>query len=298
MSESKCTTCEDSSCQAKGRRPGEQDEAFLERQALAARMCQIEHKIMVLSGKGGVGKSTVAVNLATGLAMAGKRVGLLDIDVHGPSVPKLLHIEGTEMGGDGKSISPVKIGFPKGMLKVMSIGLLLPGRDEAVIWRGPRKYTLIKQFLKDVDWGPLDYLVVDAPPGTGDEPLTIAQLLEGADGAVIVTTPQEVAVQDVRRCIMFCRQLELKVIGVVENMSGFICPKCGERVAIFGAEGGRRMAEEMGVPYLGSIPIEPEVVTSGDSGRPMVQSHPDSETARAFTRIIGMLLEPSGGSAA
>lgn len=293
MSE-RCKTCEDQGCSAKQRRPGEQDEAYLERQALAARLCKIEHKLMVLSGKGGVGKSTVAVNLATSLALHGKRVGLLDIDIHGPSVPKLLHLEGTEVGSDGTSLSPAKIGFRTGMLKVMSIGLLLQGRDEAVIWRGPRKFTLIKQFLKDVDWGELDYLVVDAPPGTGDEPLTIAQLLEGADGAVIVTTPQEVAVQDVRRCIMFCRQLELPVLGVVENMSGFVCPRCGVEVAIFGADGGRRMAEEMGVPYLGSIPIEPAVVSSGDSGKPIVQSSPDSLTAKAFGRIVGAILERRG----
>jgi Mrp family chromosome partitioning ATPase len=203
-------------------------------------------------------------------------------------------VEGTQVGSDGTILSPVKIGFRTGMLKVMSIGLLLQGRDEAVIWRGPRKYTLIKQFLKDVDWGELDVLVVDAPPGTGDEPLTIAQLLEGADGAVIVTTPQEVAVQDVRRCIMFCRQLELPVLGVVENMSGFVCPRCGVEIAIFGADGGRRMAEEMGVPYLGSIPIEPAVVSSGDSGQPIVQSSPDSLTAKAFGQIVGAILERRG----
>jgi Mrp family chromosome partitioning ATPase/predicted Fe-Mo cluster-binding NifX family protein len=252
---------------------------------------------MVLSGKGGVGKSTVAVNLAVSLAMAGKRVGLLDIDIHGPSVPKLLRLEGAPVGGDNHSISPVKVGYRTGMLSVMSIGLLLPNRDDAVIWRGPRKYGVIKQFLTDVDWGTLDYLIVDSPPGTGDEPLSVAQLIEGADGAVVVTTPQELAVQDVRRCVVFCRQLDLPVLGVVENMSGFVCPRCGERVHIFGTDGGRRMAEEMGVPYLGSIPIEPEVVVSGDSGTPVVQSHPHSETAQAFGRVVRKLLEPELGKA-
>jgi Mrp family chromosome partitioning ATPase len=289
--EKQCATCNDAACDSKTQRPGEQDHAFAERQQLAARMCQIKRKIMVLSGKGGVGKSTVAVNLAVGLAKAGNRVGLLDVDIHGPSVPKLLHLEGSPVSGDGTSISPVKLGFRTGMLSVMSIAFLLPSRDDAVIWRGPRKYGVIKQFLSDVAWGELDYLVIDAPPGTGDEPLAVAQLVEKADGAVVVTTPQDVAVQDVRRCIVFCRQLSLPVIGVVENMSGFTCPKCGEVVRIFGADGGRLMADEMGVPYLGAIPIEPEVASSGDNGEPVVQAQPDSETARAFTGIVTQLLE-------
>jgi len=253
-------------------------------------MCRIKHKVMVLSGKGGVGKSTVAVNLATALAMAGKAVGLLDVDIHGPSIPKLLHLEGTSLAGGDKTILPARIDFNPGMLKVMSIGFLLRHRDDAVIWRGPMKSGVIKQFLKDVEWGDLDYLVVDSPPGTGDEPLSIAQLIENADGAIVVTTPQQVAVQDVRRCIVFCRQLDLPVIGVVENMSGFTCPKCGETAKIFGTDGGRAMAEEMDVPYLGAIPIEPEVVVSGDSGTPVVQAMPHSETARAFGRIVRTLL--------
>lgn len=289
--ENKCGTCSDSECTANARLPGERDEAFLERQALASRLCQIDHKIMVLSGKGGVGKSTVAVNLAVALAMAGKKVGLLDVDIHGPSVPKLLHVEGTPIAGSGTTLYPVKVGFGDGMLTVMSIGFLLRERDDAVIWRGPRKYGVIKQFLTDVEWGELDYMVVDSPPGTGDEPLAIAQLIDGADGAVVVTTPQDVAVQDVRRCVAFCRQLELPVLGVVENMSGFTCPRCGEVVHIFGADGGRDMAEDMGLPYLGAIPLEPDVVSSGDSGSPMVQAHPRSETAKAITGIVGQLLE-------
>jgi ATP-binding protein involved in chromosome partitioning len=284
-------TCGDSQCSAQANHAGKGDEEFLQQQMLRSRMGQIAHKIMVLSGKGGVGKSTVAVNLATALALAGKKVGLLDVDIHGPSVPKLLHMEGTPLSGNGTSLNPVKISCGAGTLSVMSIAFLLRQRDDAVIWRGPRKYAVIKQFLADVEWGELDYLVVDSPPGTGDEPLAVAQLIEKADGAVVVTTPQEVAVQDVRRCIVFCRQVELPVLGVVENMSGFTCPKCGELVKIFGADGGRAMAEEMGVPYLGAIPIEPEVVVSGDSGTPMVQSRPHSETAKAFGRIVRTLLE-------
>jgi ATP-binding protein involved in chromosome partitioning len=296
--ESTCKTCNDSQCSAQDQRPGEGDEDFLDRLALSSRMCHIKHKIMVLSGKGGVGKSTVAVNLATALALAGKRVGILDIDIHGPSVPKLLHLEGTPITGSDHSFFPVKVDCGPGSLSVMSIAFLMRERDEAVIWRGPRKFGVIKQFLKDVEWGELDYLVVDAPPGTGDEPLAVAQLIEKADGAVVVTTPQEVAVQDVRRCIVFCRQVELPVLGVVENMSGFACPGCNKMTNIFGHDGGRAMAEEMGVPYLGAIPIEPEVVVSGDSGTPMVQSRPHSETAKAFGRIVRTLLEPEFRAAA
>ena len=290
--ESQCESCNDSTCEAQAMRPGEREEDFLERQELSSRMCKIKHKVMVLSGKGGVGKSTVAVNLAVSLAMAGKKVGLVDIDIHGPSVPKLLHLEDASIDGNGDTLHPVKVGYGTGLLSVMSIGFLLPRRDEAIIWRGPRKYGVIKQFLTNVDWGALDYLIVDAPPGTGDEPLAVAQLIQGADGAVIVTTPQDLAVQDVRRCIVFCRQLSLPVLGVVENMSGFTCSKCGEHHPIFGLGGGQSMAQDMGVPFLGAIPIDPESVASGDSGKPMVQGHPHSETAKAFGRVVQTLLKP------
>lgn len=279
------------------KRPDEREEDFLERQALAARMCRIKRKVMVLSGKGGVGKSTVAVNLAVAMAMEGKRVGLLDVDIHGPSVPKLLHLEGAGLSADGESLRPVRFPLRSGELYVMSIGFLLRGKDDAVIWRGPMKHNVIKQFLRDVDWGELDCLVVDSPPGTGDEPLAAAQLVEGAAGAVIVTTPQEVAVQDVRRCVVFCREVKLPVLGVLENMSAFICPKCGERTAIFGSDGGRLMALEMGVPYLGSIPIEPSVVASGESGEPIVLSRPDSSAAKMFQDIVRTLSAKEASSA-
>jgi Mrp family chromosome partitioning ATPase len=274
------------------KQPGERDEDFVDRQALYSRMCKIKHKILVLSGKGGVGKSTVAVNLAAALALAGKNVGLLDVDIHGPSIPKLLNISGATLAGNGNTLYPVKVNFGTGMISVMSIAFLLKEKDDAVIWRGPRKYGIIKQFLKDVQWDELDYLIVDAPPGTGDEPLAVAQLIDDADGAVIVTTPQEISVQDVRRCVVFCRQINLPVLGVVENMSGFTCPKCGENTGIFGLDGGKAMADEMGVPFFGSIPIDPAVVISGDSGTPMVITNPNSETAKAFGRIILTLLEP------
>jgi ATP-binding protein involved in chromosome partitioning len=284
-------TGNDSSGAIREKSPGEREQDALDRRALQSRMSQIKHKILVLSGKGGVGKSTVAVNLAAALAMAGKRVGLLDIDIHGPSVPKLLHIEGTPISGSGHALYPVQVSYLTGTISVMSIGFLLRERDDAVIWRGPKKYGVIKQFLKDVEWGSLDFLVVDSPPGTGDEPLAVAQLLEKADGAIVVTTPQEIAVQDVRRCVVFCRQVDLPVLGVVENMSGYTCAKCGEHVGIFGTGGGRALAEEMGIPYLAGIPIEPDIVVSGDSGIPMVQAHPHSVTAAVFGRIVRTLLE-------
>ncbi len=251
------------------------------------RLSMIRHKVLVLSGKGGVGKSTVAVNLAVALAAAGKKVGLLDVDIHGPSVPKLLGVEGFPLHGTEESIHPLEVGDN---LRVMSIGFLLKENDDAVIWRGPMKFGVIKQFLGDVEWGELDYLVVDSPPGTGDEPLTIAQLISDADGAVIVTTPQDVALIDVRKCINFCRQLSLPVIGVVENMSGFYCPHCGEKTEIFKGGGGRRMAEDMGVPFLGSIPIDPTIVSASDEGKPYVLDAPATETGKIFAALAAPIL--------
>lgn len=251
------------------------------------RLSMIGHKVLVLSGKGGVGKSTVAVNLAVALAAAGKKVGLLDVDIHGPSVPKLLGVEGFPLHGTEESLHPLEIGDN---LRVMSIGFLLRENDDAVIWRGPMKFGAIKQFLGDVEWGELDYLVVDSPPGTGDEPLTIAQLISDADGAVIVTTPQDVALIDVRKCISFCRQLSLPVIGVVENMSGFKCPHCGEKTEIFKGGGGKNMAEDMGVPFLGSLPIDPSIVSSSDEGKPHVVNAPETEAGRIFAALTAPIL--------
>jgi Mrp family chromosome partitioning ATPase/predicted Fe-Mo cluster-binding NifX family protein len=259
-----------------------------EQEQIRKRVKQIKHQILVLSGKGGVGKSTVAVNLAVSLALAGKKVGLLDIDIHGPSIPKILNLEGKTIQAAGDVILPIAMAEN---LKVMSIGFLLRASSDAVIWRGPMKYQMIKQFLKDVDWGSLDFLVVDSPPGTGDEPLSIVQLLENADGAIIVTTPQEVALSDVRRCITFCGQLNLPVLGVLENMSGFVCPKCGEMTDIFKSGGGEKMAKQMNVPFLGRIPIDPQIVQACDSGRPFVYHYNQTETAKAFKKILNPIFE-------
>ncbi|MCK4235826.1 MAG: P-loop NTPase [Candidatus Krumholzibacteria bacterium] len=259
----------------------------IEDQKVNERMETIKHKVLVLSGKGGVGKSTIAVNLAVALAVAGKKVGLLDIDIHGPSVPKLLGVEGLPLDGTEKSIHPFAVGEN---LHVMSIGFLLRSADDAVIWRGPMKFNVIKQFLSDVEWGDLDYLIVDSPPGTGDEPLSVAQLVKDADGAIIVTTPQDMSIIDSRKCITFCRQLSLPVIGVVENMSGFVCPKCGERTDIFKSGGGEKMARDMGVPFLGRVPVDPGVVSASDEGKPYVVNFPDTEAGRTFASIAAPVL--------
>lgn len=283
-----CSSCVDDSCSAKTKRPDEKENDYMERQQLTRRMCQIKHKIVVLSGKGGVGKSTVAVNLAVSLALEGKRVGLLDVDIHGPSIPRLLKLEDRQIQGSGEALIPVSF---NNSLKVMSIGFLLRERNDAVIWRGPMKYGVIKQFLKDVEWGELDYLVIDSPPGTGDEPLSVCQLIENPKGAIIVTTPQELAILDVRKSINFCRQLDVPVLGVIENMSGFVCPKCGTRTNIFKTGGGKLMANDMGVPFLGRIPIGPEIVQACDDGKPYVNHYPNSETAKAFEKIIAPILE-------
>ncbi|MDO9529853.1 MAG: iron-sulfur cluster carrier protein MrpORP [Syntrophales bacterium] len=250
-------------------------------------MDKIKHKIMILSGKGGVGKSTVAVNIAVSMAMEGKKVGILDSDFHGPSIPTLLNLEKERPSFDGKSIIPVD--FIEG-IKVMSIGFLLPNQDDAVIWRGPKKMNMIKQLLTDVDWGDLDYLFIDFPPGTGDEPLSVAQLIPNSDGAIIVTTPQELSLNDVRRCINFCKQVKVPVLGVIENMSGFACPHCGTVIDIFKKGGGETMAKQMKVPFLGSIPVEPMIVEASDSGKPFVYHHSETEAAKAFTRAITPIL--------
>ncbi len=247
----------------------------------------IRHKILVLSGKGGVGKSTIAANLAVSLSLANKRVGLLDIDIHGPSIPKILNLEGRVIQVLGETMLPVQIGPD---LKVMSIGFLLRDSDDAVIWRGPMKNQVIRQFLKDVKWGSLDFLIVDSPPGTGDEPLSIAQLLGDADGAIIVTTPQQIALSDVRKGISFCRSLNIPVLGVVENMSGFVCPSCGEQTDIFKLGGGQDMARQLGIHFLGRIPIDPEIVQACDSGQPYVGENSENETAQAFSQVTERIL--------
>lgn len=252
-------------------------------QRYTAEMELIKHKIVVLSGKGGVGKSTVAVNLAYGLALNGARVGLLDVDIHGPSIPTMLGLKGSDIYTENDRIMPVEI---EGV-KVISIDFFMLDHNAAIIWRGPMKYSAIKQFLQDVKWGELDYLVVDCPPGTGDEPLGVCQMLKGDIEALVVTTPQEVAASDVRRSLDFCRQLKLPVLGVVENMSGFVCPRCGQVTYIFNQGGGEKLAKDAGVPFLGQIPIDPLVGVSCDAGTPFLcAAKSDTLLYAAFMPIV------------
>jgi ATP-binding protein involved in chromosome partitioning len=281
-----CGSCSDPDCSAAERKKDEGDEEFKDRQLLESRLCRIRHKVVVLSGKGGVGKSTVAVNLAVALMLAGKKVGLLDVDIHGPSVPTMLGLEHEQLEGGADGLVPIEVGG----LKVMSIGFFLNNPDEAVIWRGPLKMGVIKQFLKDVAWGDLDYLVIDSPPGTGDEPLSVVQLIGKVDGAIVVTTPQKVAAVDVRKSVNFCRQLKVPVLGIVENMSGFACPKCGEVTQVFRSGAGQQIARDMLVPYLGAIPLDPQLAEACDTGRAFVHHYASTPTAKVMLDLVQPLL--------
>lgn len=247
----------------------------------------VKHVIMVLSGKGGVGKSTVSVNLAYALSAHGKKVGLLDLDMHGPNIPKMLGLEEHKLQVMGDRIEPVHV---TGNLSVMSMAFLLPDTSTPIIWRGPMKMAAIQQFLAEVNWGTLDYLVVDLPPGTGDEALTIAQLAPNVRGAVIVTTPQDVATLDARKSAKFIEKLGLPVIGVIENMSGMLCPHCGGEIDLFGKGGGKKIAEELNVPFLGSIPLDIEMRKAGDEGRPFIIRRGDSLTWKSVDKVMEELI--------
>lgn len=248
----------------------------------------VKHVILVLSGKGGVGKSTVSVNLASALSAHGRNVGLLDLDIHGPSIPKMLGIEDQKPAVLDETMEPVHV---TGTLAVMSMAFLLPDTSSPVIWRGPMKMSVIQQFLTGVNWGALDYLIVDLPPGTGDEALSIIQLAPNVQGAVIVTTPQDVAVLDAVKAVKFIEKLELPVIGIIENMSGMICPHCGDTIDLFGRGGGEKAAQELGVTYLGSIPLDPAMVKAGDEGRPYVLRHADTPTWKAVDAVMENLVK-------
>lgn len=264
-----------------------QNKREAEDRVLREHMARIGEKLLVLSGKGGVGKSTVAANVAVALARAGKRVGLLDVDVHGPSVPKLMGLEGQELQDEDGLLLPLS--GPEGV-KVMSIGFLLPSLDDAVIWRGPRKYGVIRQFLMQVKWGDLDFLVIDAPPGTGDEPMAVAEMARPDASALLVTTPQMLAVADVRRSVRFCHQVSLPILGILENMSGLVCPDCGLQINLFGSGGGEDLATQMHVPFLGKIPIDPAIVTSGDEGKVFLASSSATQSADAFATVVERIL--------
>jgi len=255
---------------------------------IGERLRGVKHKLVVMSGKGGVGKSTVAANLAMALTMHGKSVGIVDCDIHGPTIPKMLGIEDRIPAMSAKGLEPVMVP-PR--LKVMSMGFLISNRDSPVIWRGPLKMAVIKQFLGEVNWGDLDYLIIDLPPGTGDEPLSVAQLLPAPDGAIIVTTPQDVALLSVRKSINFARALNMRVLGLIENMSGFTCPHCGKTMNIFGSGGGQKACMDLTVPLLGCIPLDPMIAETGDSGKPFVLESSDSPAVKAFDEIALKLEE-------
>ncbi|MCD6521902.1 Mrp/NBP35 family ATP-binding protein [Candidatus Calescamantes bacterium] len=236
-------------------------------QRIKENMKKVKYKILVLSGKGGVGKTTVAVNLSVALQKEGYKTGILDVDIHGPNVPKMLGMEREKLIMEGGRIIPPE--WNKG-LKVISMAFLLQGKDTPVIWRGPLKASVIRQFLADVEWGELDFLVVDSPPGTGDEPLSILQLIPQTDIAIVVTTPQDVALLDSRKAVRFARELGVKKIGLIENMRGFICPHCGKEIYLFKKGGGERSAKELGIEFLGYLPLDVSVVECGDEGIPVI----------------------------
>ncbi len=242
---------------------------------------KIKNKILVMSGKGGVGKTSTSVNLSVALAHKGYNVGLMDVDLHGPDVPRMLGLEGTPQVNENKKLDPIS--FSEN-LKAISIESFTPNKDDAIIWRGPLKFSAIKQFIGDVDWGDLDFLIIDAPPGTGDEPLTVAQTISDAK-AIIVTTPQEVALADVRKSINFCKTVKMEIFGLIENMSGFSCPHCGEMVDLFGTGGGEKTASHMGVRFLARIPFDPKMVACADSGVCYQESHSDSVVTKAFVDV-------------
>ena len=241
----------------------------------------IKHVIIVLSGKGGVGKSTVSANLALNLSEKGYQVGLLDCDMHGPTIPTLLGLEEQRVAQSTEGLIPIQA-TPH--LKVLSIGFLIKNKDDPVIWRGPMKMGAIKQLLGDFNWGPLDYLILDLPPGTGDEPLSIAQIIPKITGSIIVTTPQDVALISVRKSITFVKKLKIPVVGIIENMSGFTCPHCGEHIDIFKTGGGKKAAEDFNVPFLGHIPLDPHIVEIGDIGTTILEK--DAVITKHFKGIV------------
>jgi Mrp family chromosome partitioning ATPase len=252
------------------------------------RLSKIKRKILVMSGKGGVGKSTVAAYLALTLARQGaNRVGLLDVDLHGPSIARLVDARGGLQMPEGGGIKP----YPySDHLGVVSMEMVMGDRDTAVIWRGPLKISAIRQFISDIEWGDLDFLVVDSPPGTGDEPLTVAQTIPDAE-ALIITTPQEISLADVRKSINFCRQVNMKILGLVENMSGLTCPHCGEKIDIFGAGGGEKMAKEMGIPLLVRIPMDPLMVELSDRGElDQMQKDKTTQINKAYGEMTAKIM--------
>ncbi|MFX1368077.1 MAG: Mrp/NBP35 family ATP-binding protein [Promethearchaeota archaeon] len=259
--------------------------------AIRDAMKGVKHKVVVLSGKGGVGKTTVATNLAVSFAKSKHATGILDADIYGPNVPKLLGLEGRHPTTDGEKLDPIS--GPLGM-KVMSMGFLLRNSDDAVAWRGPIVAKAITQFLGDVRWGALDLLVVDLPPGTGDEILSILQSIPEADGVIIVSTPQEVAVLDARRAIQLVQRMGVPVLGIIENMAEFVCPSCGQSHLLYGEGAAVKAAEDFAIEYLGSLPLDPSIIQLSDKGTPFVVENPDSQSSKAFNAVVEKLAKMMG----
>lgn len=272
------------SCPSSGHSPARDIEDLMIQESLA----RIKNKILVMSGKGGVGKSTISTNIALILSKKGRKVGLLDIDLHGPDIALLLGMRDMSPSDRQSAVEPVS--FSEN-LKFMSIEYLMADKDQAIIWRGPLKYKAIRTFLGEVRWGELDYLIIDAPPGTGDEPLTIAQTIKDVR-ALIVTTPQEVSLSDVRKSIRFCRKADMSIVGLIENMSGLSCPHCGKEIPLFKIGGGERLAREMVIPFLGRIPLEPRIVVASDDGKPFMNQAAEGQSAaaNAFEKIAERIL--------
>jgi ATP-binding protein involved in chromosome partitioning len=242
---------------------------------------KIKNKYIVLSGKGGVGKTSTSVNLSMALANKGFNVGIMDVDLHGPDVPRMLGLKGMLDLSENNKLNPIRY---SDNLKVVSIESMIASKDDAIIWRGPLKYSAIRQFIGEVEWGELDFLIIDSPPGTGDEPLTVAQTILDAK-AIIVTTPQEVSLADVRKSISFCRTVKMDILGLIENMSGFSCPHCNKMVDLFGSGGGEKTAGTAGIPFLGRIPFDPNLVSCGDNGVSIQEKYADTTVARAFIEL-------------
>lgn len=262
---------------------------------IVERMKLIRHKILIASGKGGVGKTTAAVNLALALDQAGDSVALLDADIHGPGVPMLLGVADVKPTGGEAGINPVAY---DDKLAVMSMAFLVAGESDAVIWRGPLKMAMVDNFLADINWGERDWLVVDTPPGTGDEILSLAQRIKDADGLIMVTTPQAAAVASARKSLTFAAKTGVPILGVIENMGPFACPKCGHKIELFGGGGGERVAADFGVRFLGTVPFDPDVVPEADKGQPAIVARPDSVTAQAWREIAAKVREVVAASAA
>lgn len=244
-------------------------------------LAKIKNKIIVMSGKGGVGKTSTSVNLAIALSKKGYRIGIMDVDLHGPDVPRMLGLTAAPDLNENRKLVPVP--YSKN-LSAISIESLTPDKDNAIIWRGPVKFSAIRQFIADVEWGDLDFLIIDSPPGTGDEPLTVAQTINDAK-AVIVTTPQEISLADVRKSINFCKTVKMQIYGLIENMSGFSCPHCNAEIDLFGSGGGERTASKTGIRFLGKIPFDPRMVSCGDAGKCIQDTFVDSPVSKAFEKI-------------